>query len=90
MKIIKLLKFMEIKNVKNELLAVMAQKIIFTLQISEPKPKIVDALLGEEVVDVACSDRHVIALTSDNQTPIYTWGKNTSGCLGIKISYLCV
>ena len=51
-------------------------------QESSQKPKIVDALLGEEVVDVACGARHVVALTSDAESPVYTWGQDSKGCLG--------
>ena len=52
------------------------------LQESADKPKIVDALLGEEVVDVACGWNHVVVLTSDAENPIFTWGIDTNGCLG--------
>ena len=41
-----------------------------------------DALLGEEVVDVACGWNHVVVLTSDAENPIFTWGIDTNGCLG--------
>jgi alpha-tubulin suppressor-like RCC1 family protein len=59
------------------------------LQESAAKPKIVDALLGEEVIDVACGSRHVVALTSDAQQPVYTWGVNSAGIDYIKL-FFCV
>ena len=52
------------------------------LKESADKPKIVDALLGEEVIDVACGWNHVVVLTSDAENPIFTWGIDTNGCLG--------
>jgi alpha-tubulin suppressor-like RCC1 family protein len=48
----------------------------------------VDALLGEEVTDVACGRRHVVAVTSDDQQPIFTWGTDSDGCLGRLKGYL--
>ena len=51
-------------------------------QDSTEKPKIVDTLLGEEVVDVACGARHVVVLTNDAENPVYTWGRDSAGCLG--------
>lgn len=45
------------------------------------KPKIVEALLGEEVINISCSDRHVLALT--NSCEIFAWGRNENGCLGL-------
>ncbi len=38
--------------------------------------------LGEEVIDVACGWRHVIALSSDSEHPVHTWGTDKAGCLG--------
>ena len=45
------------------------------------KARIVEALLGDEVTHVACSDRHVLAVT--NKKNLFSWGRNEDGCLGI-------
>ena len=45
------------------------------------KARIVEALLGEEVSDVACSDKHVLAMTNGKE--VFAWGRNEDGCLGL-------
>ena len=40
-----------------------------------------EALLGEEITSVACSDKHVMAVA--NRTDIFSWGHNQEGCLGL-------
>ena len=45
------------------------------------KPKIVEILLGEEIVKVALSEKHILALTSTGD--LYSWGRNLGGCLGL-------
>ncbi|CAB3375688.1 Hypothetical predicted protein [Cloeon dipterum] len=44
------------------------------------KPKIVEVLLGKEVINVACGGAHSAAITSSGE--IYTWGKGRYGRLG--------
>lgn len=43
-------------------------------------PKLVEALHGYEIVDVACGGAHSAAITSNGQ--LYTWGKGRYGRLG--------
>ena len=45
------------------------------------KPRIVEALLGEEITSVACSDKHIVVVA--NSTDVFTWGRNEEGCLGL-------
>ena len=44
-------------------------------------PKIVEALLGEDVVEVRAGDKHVAVVTSDGE--VFTWGEGEYGCLGL-------
>ena len=44
-----------------------------------------EALLGEEITSVACSDKHVMAVA--NRTDIFSWGRNEDGCLGLGGKY---
>ena len=41
------------------------------------QPKIVEALLGYEVVRVSCGPNHIMAVTNDNE--VFAWGKTDSG-----------
>ena len=43
-------------------------------------PKIVEALLGEDVVEVSAGDKHVAVVTSDGE--VFTWGEGEHGKLG--------
>ena len=45
------------------------------------KPKIIEHLLGEEVIKVALNEKHILALTSTGD--LYSWGRNLGGCLGL-------
>ena len=45
------------------------------------KPKIVELLLGEEIIKVALNEKHILALTSTGD--LYSWGRNLGGCLGL-------
>ena len=51
-----------------------------TLEHSK-KPRIVEALLGEEITSVACSDKHVVVVANGNK--VFSWGRNEDGCLGL-------
>ena len=45
------------------------------------QPKIVEALLGDDIAELSVSERHVAALTGDGE--VFTWGEdNGTGCLG--------
>jgi alpha-tubulin suppressor-like RCC1 family protein len=43
---------------------------------------LINITLGEEVTSVACSDRHVLAVTESRQ--VFAWGRNEDGCLGLR------
>ncbi|KAH3849775.1 serine/threonine-protein kinase Nek8-like [Dreissena polymorpha] len=43
--------------------------------------KIVEALLGYEVVQVSCGASHVLAVTNENQ--VFAWGRGDNGRLGL-------
>ncbi|TRZ00959.1 hypothetical protein DNTS_029976 [Danionella cerebrum] len=45
------------------------------------QPKIVEALLGYELVQVACGASHVLAVT--NEREIFSWGRGDNGRLGL-------
>lgn len=49
-------------------------------RLSYDKPKLIEALLGTEIVDVACGGHHNAAITSAGW--LYTWGKGRYGRLG--------
>lgn len=44
--------------------------------------KIVQSLLGSEVIHIACGSNHCVAVTSDNE--VYCWGRSDNGRLGLK------
>lgn len=44
------------------------------------RPKIIEALQGFEIVDIACGGAHSAAITSSGQ--LFTWGKGRYGRLG--------
>ena len=44
-------------------------------------PKIVEALLGDDIVEVCAGDKHVAVVTSDGE--VFTWGDGEYGCLGL-------
>lgn len=43
------------------------------------KPKIVEALLGYELVQVSCGASHVLAVT--NEREVFSWGRGDNGTL---------
>ncbi|KAF4516945.1 hypothetical protein B566_EDAN005546, partial [Ephemera danica] len=45
-----------------------------------PRPRIIEALMSVDVVEVSCGSEHVVALSS--QGSIYTWGQGHEGRLG--------
>uniref|UniRef100_F6XNP5 Serine/threonine-protein kinase Nek8 n=1 Tax=Ornithorhynchus anatinus TaxID=9258 RepID=F6XNP5_ORNAN len=45
------------------------------------QPKIVEALLGYEMVQVACGASHVLALSAERE--VFAWGRGDSGRLGL-------
>ncbi|KAJ3590234.1 hypothetical protein NHX12_008188, partial [Muraenolepis orangiensis] len=45
------------------------------------QPKIVEALLGYELVQVACGASHVLAVT--NEREVFAWGRGDNGRLGL-------
>ncbi|KAI6208318.1 Protein kinase domain-containing protein [Aphelenchoides besseyi] len=44
------------------------------------QPRLVDALLRENISDIACGDEHIIAVTESGQ--VYVWGCGADGRLG--------
>ena len=38
-------------------------------------PKIVESLIGDEIARIACSEIHVVAVTTDNE--VFSWGKRS-------------
>ena len=46
----------------------------------EGPPRIVEGLLGDDVVEVRAGPQHVAVLTADGE--VFTWGTGKSGCLG--------
>ncbi|XP_010893685.1 serine/threonine-protein kinase Nek8 isoform X2 [Esox lucius] len=45
------------------------------------QPKIVEALLGYELVQVSCGASHVLAVTNDRE--VFSWGRGDNGRLGL-------
>uniref|UniRef100_A0A8C2PY68 non-specific serine/threonine protein kinase n=1 Tax=Cyprinus carpio TaxID=7962 RepID=A0A8C2PY68_CYPCA len=45
------------------------------------QPKIVEALLGYELVQVSCGASHVLAVTSERE--VFSWGRGDNGQLGL-------
>ncbi|XP_041729154.1 serine/threonine-protein kinase Nek8 [Coregonus clupeaformis] len=45
------------------------------------QPKIVEALLGYELVQVSCGASHVLAVTNDRE--VFSWGRGDNGRLGM-------
>lgn len=41
------------------------------------QPKIVEALLGYELVQVSCGASHVLAVTNDRE--VFSWGRGDNG-----------
>lgn len=46
------------------------------------KPKLIEGLLSQDTVDVACGETHVVAITSGEGGGVFAWGKGEYGCLG--------
>lgn len=44
------------------------------------KPKIVDALLTEDIVDISCGAEHAAALSEAGA--VFVWGRNGNGQIG--------
>eukprot|EP00667_Euglena_gracilis_P005197 EG_transcript_5230 len=49
--------------------------------LNKAAPKVVDALRGQEVVDVACGTGYTVALTLARE--VYAWGSNAQGQCGV-------
>uniref|UniRef100_A0A914KP54 non-specific serine/threonine protein kinase n=2 Tax=Meloidogyne TaxID=189290 RepID=A0A914KP54_MELIC len=56
------------------------RKLLFDNTNYLTKPKIVEELLTEDIVDICCGDEHAIALTETGE--VYVWGKGKNGQLG--------
>ena len=46
------------------------------------KPKLIEELLSQDTVEVACGQAHVVAITSGEGGGVFTWGDGKYGCLG--------
>ena len=44
------------------------------------QPKIVEALLGDDIAEISVSERHVAVMTGDGE--VFSWGEDSGGCLG--------
>ena len=44
------------------------------------QPKIVEALLGDDIAEISVGERHVGVVTGDGE--VFTWGEDSAGCLG--------
>lgn len=49
-------------------------------RLTHDRPKVIDSLLGTEIVDIACGGHHSAAISSAGW--LYTWGKGRYGRLG--------
>ncbi|KAL7079544.1 hypothetical protein ACQ4LE_001766, partial [Meloidogyne hapla] len=56
------------------------RKLLFDNNEYIIKPKIVEELLTEDIIDICCGDEHAIALTEKGE--IFVWGKGKNGQLG--------
>ncbi|MBN3292159.1 NEK8 kinase, partial [Polypterus senegalus] len=45
------------------------------------QPKIVEALLGYEIVQISCGASHVVAVSNEHE--VFTWGRGDNGRLGL-------
>nr|CAD2209380.1 unnamed protein product [Meloidogyne enterolobii] len=62
------------------ILLTVGRKLLFDNSDYLTKPKIVEELLTEDIVDICCGDEHAIALTETGE--VYVWGKGKNGQLG--------
>lgn len=46
------------------------------------KPRLIEELLSQDTVHVACGEKHVVAITSGEGGGVFTWGYGKYGCLG--------
>ena len=46
------------------------------------KPRLLEELLSQDTVGVACGERHVVAITSGEGGGVFSWGYGKYGCLG--------
>ncbi len=44
-------------------------------------PKLLESLLGPQIVDIACGDNHTVAVTSSGEC--FSWGNGHYGALGL-------
>lgn len=44
------------------------------------KPRLLEALLSDDIAEVSCGESHVAAVTSDGH--VYAWGAGSHGRLG--------
>lgn len=51
------------------------------------QPKIVEALLGYELVQVSCGTSHVVAVT--NEREVFAWGRGDSGTTNEPLVFFC-
>lgn len=55
------------------------EKLAITSSSCE-RPRVIEALRGKEIIDIACGGAHSAAITSNRD--VYTWGKGRYGRLG--------
>lgn len=51
------------------------------------QPKIVEYLIGKQIVKISCGAMHVMAVTADHS--VFSWGKGDTGRLGHSYNKLC-
>ena len=56
------------------------QKRCVLISSSCERPRIIEALRGKEIIDIACGGAHSAAITCHRD--VYTWGKGRYGRLG--------
>jgi hypothetical protein len=60
--------------------SIMLTRCVALISSSCERPRIIEALRGKEIIDIACGGAHSAAITCHRD--VYTWGKGRYGRLG--------